>query len=116
MTGGGGGSSSSSSSTEQYDQRIAASDQAVVIKLDTGATVNLTDPQAWEHFDVGVDAVTAGLEAAIGFADKRSDQANELVMEVLKQQQTEDRQNFVDFIKWGVVGLAVWQLGKGLKG
>lgn len=115
MGGGGGGSSSSSSSSEQYDQRIAASDEAVVIKLDSGASVSLTDPQAWEHFDVGVDAVSAGLEAAIGFAAKESDKANSLVSQLLEQQQSDDRQNFADILKWGVVGLAVWQIGKGLK-
>lgn len=124
MLGGGGGSSTTATTTttEQFDERVAA-ENSVVVQLRDGSTLNVLDPGALKLIEEGLAtfqgqiAVFEGLaELAIDFAQDESDKANALVMQVLEQDQTEDRQNFADLLKWGVViviGVTAIQAFKG---
>lgn len=111
MLGGGGGSSQTTTetTTQQFDERVAA-ENAVVVQLRDGSTLNVIDPGALKLVEEGLQtfqaqiAVFEGLAGlAIEFAQGESDKATELVRQVLEQDQSEDRQNFADLLKWGAV-------------
>ena len=111
MLGGGGGSSTTTTetTTQQFDERVAA-ENAVVVQLRDGSTLNIIDPGALALVEEGLQtfqaqiAVFEGLAGlAIEFAQGESDKATELVRQVLEQDQSEDRQNFADLLKWGAV-------------
>jgi|GEM_PF-2981201 len=103
--GGGGGSSSSSSSTTttQVDERIAATDNAVVVQLDSGASIQVTDPVAWEQVSGVLEQYNEIVSAAADYASGESEKTNKLVEQVLAQSQSEDRQNIKDVLMWGAV-------------
>ncbi len=102
-----GGKSSSSSTTttqtEQFDERVAAADNAVVIQLRDGSAINVTDPGVLEVFEQGIDAFGGLIDTAVEFSSQQSAQAAGLVRKVLDEDQSEDRQNFEILIKWGAV-------------
>lgn len=101
--GGGSSSSSSSTSTQQTDKRIAATDNAVVVQLETGASLEVTDPVAWENVSNVLEEYNQIVTAAADYAKGESAKANELVQQVLDQSQSEDRQNLKDVLFWGAV-------------
>lgn len=95
--------------TEQFDERVAA-ENALVVQLRDGSTLTLLDPGALALVEEGLQtfqqqiAAFEGLaELAVDFAQAESDKATALVTKVLEQDQTEDRQNFADLLKWGAV-------------
>lgn len=115
--GGGGGSSSSSSTTTQTDERIAASDNAIVVQLDSGATFEITDPMSWDALGVALATYGDVLETAVNFAEKESDKATGLVTKILDQNVSEDQQNYTALLKWGgLIALAVTAAGVMKKG
>lgn len=112
--GGGGGSSSSSTTTQQTDERIAASDNAIVVQLDSGANLTLTDPLAVENVKTFLNAVEGIFgetletgEALFGetltLIKGENARTQNIIEQVLTQNQSEDRQNFADLLKWGAV-------------
>ena len=100
---GGSSSSSSSTSTQQTDKRIAATDNAVVVQLETGASLEVVDPVAWEQVDNVLEQYNQIVTAAAEYASGESDKATRLVEGVLEQSQSEDRQNLKDVLMWGAV-------------
>jgi len=101
--GGSGGTSSSSTSNAQTDDRIAASDDAVVVQLDSGAHLEFTDPQAWQALGLVVQTYDGILDTAIEFAGNESARSAGLVEKILDQNRPEDTQNFSTLLKWGAV-------------
>jgi len=101
--GGGSSSSSSSTSTQQTDKRIAATDNAVVVQLETGASIEVADPVAWEQVSGVLEQYNEIVAAAADYASGESDKAAELMQQALTQNQSEDRQNLQDVLKWGAV-------------
>jgi len=120
MLGGGGGSSTTATTTttEQFDERVAA-ENAIVVQLRDGSTLNVLDPGALALVEEGLQtfqqqiSVFEGLAGlAIEFAQGESDKATELVRQVLEQDTSEDRQNFADLLKWGaVIAIGVTAVG-----
>ncbi len=100
---GGKSNSTSSNKTEQIDKRIAATDNAVVVQLETGASLEVVDPVAWEQVGNVLEQYNEIVTAAADYASNESDKATNLVASVLEQSQSEDRQNLKDVLKWGAV-------------
>lgn len=102
-----GGSSNSdsntSTTTEQYDERVAATDDAIVVQIDDGSSLTFTDPQAWDALEAAMGEYTTVLNTAVEFAGNANDKASGLVSDVLEQSQSEDRQNLKDLLKYGAV-------------
>jgi len=117
--GGGGGSSNSSNTTNQTDERIAASDSAIVVQLDTGATFDLNDPivsaQIPDLIKELLEAGTGAFNESLAFARQGNEKSLSLIEQALKQNQSEDRQNLVDLLKWGTIITAVIVAGKVIK-
>lgn len=76
-------SSSTTTKTEQRDERVAASDNAVVLQLQDGASIDLADPGAFELAGDLVDALTAAGDQVFDLADEATD----LVRSTFTQQQ-----------------------------
>jgi len=78
---------SQETTTIQRDERVAATDQAVVVQLSEGSSLTLTDPgivdaaqfafESFEQFQAGA------LEEVLGFAEERAEAAFELVSETV---------------------------------
>jgi len=117
MTGAGGGHSSSTTTTKQSDERIAASDNAIVLQLDSGASLQVTDPAAWDALGVVVGSYENILQSAVDFASAESNKATGLVAKALDQNKPQDTQNYSSLLKWGtVIALAVAASGAIKKG
>lgn len=86
--GGGGGSSSSSQTTNQTDERISATDEAVVISIDEGSSVTLTDPAAQEFLGEVLGDAEALFASVIEFASGESEKSLALVSRALDQSDT----------------------------
>lgn len=74
-------------STIQRDERVAATDQAVVVQLSEGSMLSLTDPgilDAAQYAFETFERVQAGaLEEVLGFAEERAGEAFKLVSETV---------------------------------
>jgi hypothetical protein len=110
-----GAKTTSTSTTNQVDDRIAASDDATVIQLDSGATLELTDPAAWNALGVVIDTYDGILGSAIDFAGRESDKATDLVTKILDQNKSEDQQSFAGLLKWGAIIALGWAAATALK-
>lgn len=107
-----GGSSSSSSSsntsnTEQRDERISATDTAVVLRLDAGAEINLTDPGAFSVVANTVNAAFDGYEAmfskSLGLVEKQGDLQQENMEKFMDGLKSEAAQGVDKIIKYGTI-------------
>lgn len=106
-------SSSSSNSTEQSDERIAASDSAVVIRFDSDNdfTINDSSPQVVQSIADGFETLVNGagevLEDLLSFTAEQNTEERELVGKALDiaeaRTQSEDANNLQTFLKWGTV-------------
>lgn len=83
--GGGGGSSSSSNETNQTDERIAASDDAIVISVDEGSSITLTDPAGQEFLGEALNDAEQLFATVIEFANKQADVSGGLIGRSLDQ-------------------------------
>ena len=76
-------SSTTTTTTEQRDERVAATDQAVVVQLDDGSQITLTDPGILEAGGAALDKFGEVLTETLGFAAERAEESAGLVRDVL---------------------------------
>lgn len=118
-------SSSSSSetvtenTTEQFDQRIGASDEALVISLRDGSTFELTDPGLIEAAGAALQTFERVQAEALGFAGEALGKATGLTEELLDHNRTEAAQALDQVIKAGVtvaiIAIGAWGIPKVIK-
>jgi len=100
-------SSSNSSTTEQFDERISATDSAVVLRLDQGAEINLTDPGAFQVVANTVNTAFDGYEAmfsrSLGLVEKQSDAQQENMEKFMDGLKSEAAQGVDKIIKAGTI-------------
>lgn len=115
------GSSSSSSSsttttTTQIDDRVAASDNAIVIQLEGGSTLDLTDPAILDAAAIALDGFQETLSKTLDFADKERETVQRSLDLVERRTQSESANFFQDLLKWGsviaIAGMAAHTLPK----
>lgn len=113
-------SNETQNTTENQDRRVAAQDNAIVVQLDQGAALNLTDPQAIEGAKAALGAFERVLNDAFGFAQAQGDKAFGLAGDVLSKNRTEAAQALDNVIKAGVtiavVATGAWAVSKFAKG
>lgn len=106
------GSKSSSSNqtnqeTTQIDERIAAQDDAVVISLDSGASIEIVDPGIIELGEQVLGGFERALAATLGFAKDQNEKGLSLVSETLEAGRGEEAQSLKDVLIFGGVVVAV---------
>lgn len=96
-------SSTTEQTTQQIDERVAATDSAVVVQLGGGSSITLTDPGVIETFNNAVGAYEDVLKESFSFANAASERATGLTREVLEKNRSEQAQALTDILKWGAV-------------
>lgn len=112
-------SNETSSTTENVDRRIAATDSAIVVSLDEGASLALTDPGVIDAAAGVLKSFEQVLDKSLSFSTKAVDRGFDLASDVLEKNRSEAAQGLEQVIKAGVtvavVGLAAWGLPKVFK-
>lgn len=115
------GSSSSSSSennqtTNQTDERVAASDDAIVIQLDDNAVFELTDPGLIEAAGAALEQFSSVFEKSLGFAKDSADRSLSFAETALGETRSDESKGLRELLVAGavvaVVALAAPQLPK----
>jgi hypothetical protein len=75
--GGGGSSSSSSSSNTQIDDRVSATDEAVVVQVRDGGTISIDDPGLLEALPGVIEGIGYVIEDALDGAQAAQSAAQE---------------------------------------
>lgn len=87
-------------STEQFDERIAATDQAIVLRLDDGSEVTVIDPGAFELAGDALISIENVLKDSLAFVGTQFDKSFQLVAEANTQQ---DAKSLKDVLVFGGV-------------
>lgn len=96
-------STETSTTTQQIDERVAATDNAVVIQLSDGSSFELSDPGVLEAFNQAVSSYEDIVNKSLGFAGEQNERALSLTREVLEKNRSEQAQALTDLLKWGAV-------------
>ena len=96
-------SSSTSQTSNQSDERIAAADGSIAIRLDDGASIEVIDPGIIDAAADALESFEAVNSAALGFAEGASSQAAALTTDVLNKARTEGAQAVEQVLKIGAI-------------
>jgi len=96
-------SSSTSTNTEQVDRRIGATDQAVVLNLEQGASLEVTDPGAVETAAQAFDAFDQLINEAFAFADEQTARGFAIAEAGLAQARSENERTVQRLLTVGAV-------------
>ncbi len=100
-------SSSTTTSTQQTDRRIGATDQAVVLNLEQGASLEVTDPGAVnatvETAQQAFDAFDQLINEAFAFADEQTARGFKIAEAGLAQARSESERTVSRLLTVGAV-------------
>lgn len=100
-------STSSSQETNQFDERVAAQDDAIVIQLDAGASIEVVDPGIIALGETVLGGFERALESTLGFAKDQNEKGLALVSETLEASRGEEAKSLKDVLIFGGVVTAV---------